>query len=480
MASDPDGDRLLYKFWLRGPSTGNSWMVVQDWSYSSSWRWMSSSADAGAYYIYVYVRDGWHQGPDGFDSTLGSYYVLANPLVTRRVTSAADGDMPSLISTGDAYLLAYQSWELGRSNQGDIVLQKFDLNWNMQKSVWVARSRAYEDSPTLISSKGYYYVAYVSAEPGVREIFVKKYDSSLNLVQTKQLTSSPAVQDSPSLLALGDNFYLAYQSWDTGPDWGGDIVLTKFDAAWRPLLTVQVTKLQSQQSRPSLVFAEGSFFLAYVSGETGNKEIFLKKYDGSLRLTQTRRLTQESTDQDYPSLEWLNGQFILLYGSKKGGNDDIVMERFLRDWTPVESAVVVAAPGEQTASSLAYGGNGLYWLAYVSQDASARNIYVKPLGLSSPLKDCQLTAALNSARANRPYTLTLQFYNNYGELADPTDLSLGWSPEDAASKSDRLQRISLGTFQLNSVFGAAGEKSFRVTAVIDGCLSIRQLTARVT
>jgi len=480
IAFDPDGDRLIYRFWLRGPSTGNSWKVVQDWSYSSSWLWTSSSADAGVYTVYVYVRDGRHQGPEGFDSSLGSYYVLANPLVTRKVTSAADGDMPSLLSTGDGYLLAYQSWELGRSNQGDVVLQKFDLNWNMQKSVWVARSRAYEDSPTLVSSKGYYYVAYVSSEPGNKEIFVKKYDPSLNLVESKQLTSSPAVRDSPSLLALGDTFYLAYQSWDTGPDWGGDIALTKFDAGWRPLLTVQTTKLQSVQGQPSLAFAGGSFFLAYVSGETGNKEIFQKKYDGSLRLTETRRLTLESSDQDYPSLRWLNGQFILLYCTKKGGNYDIRMERFLRDWTPVESAVVVAAPGEQTASSLVYGADGLYWLAYSSQDASGRNIYVKPLRLTSPLKDCQIAASLSSARANSPYTLKLQFYNNYGELADPTDLSLGWSPEDAASKSDSLQRISLGTFQLKSVFGAAGEKSFRVAAVIDGCLSIRQLTARVT
>jgi hypothetical protein len=388
--------------------------------------------------------------------------------------------MPSLLSTGDGYLLAYQSWELGRGNQGDVVLQKFDLNWNMQKSIWVARSQAYEDSPSIVSSQGYYYVAYVSSEPGNKEIFVKKYDSGLNLVETKQLTSSPAVQDSPSLLALGDGFYLAYQSWDTGPDWGGDIVLTKFDARWRPLLSVQATQLQSQQDWPSLAFAEGNFFLAYVSGETGNKEIFLKKYDGSLRLIETRRMTRESSDQDYPGLRWLNGQFILLYCSKKGGDYDIAMERFLRDWKPLESAVVVAAPGEQTASSLVYGADGLYWLAYASQDASARNIYLKPLKLTSSLKDCQITASLSSARANSPYTLTLQFYNNYGELADPTDLSLGWSPEDAASKSDRLQRISLGTFQLRSVFGAAGEKSFRVAAVIDGCPSIRQLTARVT
>ena len=140
-AFDPDGDRLLYKFWLRGPSTGNSWRMVQDWSYSGSWLWTSSSADAGAYTVYVYVRDGRHQGPDGFDSTLGSNYVLANPLMIRRITRAANGDMPSLLSTGDGYLLAYQSWELGGGNQGDVVLQKFDLNWNMQKKIGRASCR---------------------------------------------------------------------------------------------------------------------------------------------------------------------------------------------------------------------------------------------------------------------------------------------------------------------------------------------------
>jgi hypothetical protein len=75
--------------------------------------------------------------------------------------------------------------------------------------------------------------------------------------------------------------------------------------------------------------------------------------------------------------------------------------------------------------------------------------------------------------------MTAKFYNNYGQLTDPVDLSLSWSPQDAARPNDRLQRISPGTYQLNSVFGASGDKSFRMGANIDGCISAKTVTVKV-
>ena len=41
MASDPDREPVFYKFWLKGPSTGNAWKVVQDWSTKNQWTWAS-------------------------------------------------------------------------------------------------------------------------------------------------------------------------------------------------------------------------------------------------------------------------------------------------------------------------------------------------------------------------------------------------------------------------------------------------------
>jgi hypothetical protein len=282
---------------------------------------------------------------------------------------------------------------------------------------------------------------------------------------------------------VGNSFYLAYQSWDTGTDQGGDIFLTRYDQNWKPLATAQLTDQRSYQDRPSLAYAEGSIYLAYVSRETGNLDIFQKRLDGNLKVLETRRIASDRSDQDYPSLKWLNGQFMLLYASKKTGNYEIMLDRYLRDGKPIDSTVAVAALGDQTASSLAFSTvDGMYWVAYASRDASGQNIYVKPLKLASPgsLKPCDIVTSFGATRAGSPYTLTVKFYNNYGALVDPTDLTFAWSPQDAARQGDQLQRISTGTFQLRSVFGAKGDKSFRIGANIDGCISAKTVAVKVT
>jgi hypothetical protein len=74
--------------------------------------------------------------------------------------------------------------------------------------------------------------------------------------------------------------------------------------------------------------------------------------------------------------------------------------------------------------------------------------------------------------------MTLRFYNNYGELTDPTSLKMTWSPQDAARQGSTLSRISTGMYRMRSTFGAPGEKSFRITAMIDG--SQLDKTIRVT
>ena len=481
-ATDANKEPILYRFWLKGPSTGNTWKNVQDWSTKNQWTWTSTPADVGSYSVYVYARDGMHAPATGYDSALGQSYALSVPPVKSLDKGSLAGAMPSLVFTGDGYLLAFQSTELGVANQGDVAMQKLDPNWNKQKSIWVANSKANESAPSLISSGGYYYVAYASAEKGNRDIFVKKFDGSLKLLDTKQLTASPANEDSPSLIAVGSNFLLAYQSWSTGIDSGGDIFLNKYDLNWKLLGTEQLTDQKSYQDRPSLAYAEGNFYVAYVSRETGNLDIFQKKLDGNLEILETRKLTLDKSDQDYPSLKWMNGQFMLLYASKKTGGYEIMLDRYLRDGKSIDSSVVVAAPSDQTSSSLAYSSlDGKYWVAYTSKDAAGRNIYVKSLKLANPgtIKPCDIAASFSATKAASPYVLTLKFYNNYGELWDPDDLSLSWNPQDAASQKDKLQRISVGTYQLKSVFGAKGDKSFKIGATIDGCLSAKIVPVKV-
>jgi hypothetical protein len=384
-ASDPEPEPIFYRFWLKGPATGNAWKIVQDWSYNNVWVWTDKPSDAGNYSVYVYSRDGWNAGPNGYDSALGRTFSLSNPATIKKLTfGPAPKDRPSLIYTVDGYLMAYQSWDLGPSNNGDIFLQKFDPLWGSMGNLWTTNDTAYQDSPSAISSGGYYYVAYVSNETGNMNVFLKKFDNNLNLVDTKQLTDSPVDQDSPSLIQVGNEFFLAYQSWDTGSDDGGDIFVSRFDQNWNLESRVQVTDLKSYQDHPSIAFDGVNFYIAYVSRETGNLEIFVKRFDENLLYMDTRQITSDTTDQDFPALNYTSGQFNLLYSSKKSGNYDVYLNRFDRSWKPIDSTDAVTALGDLTSATFAYNPtDGLYWLAYVYKNVEGQNIYVKSLKLPS-------------------------------------------------------------------------------------------------
>ncbi len=67
-ASDLDGDQILYRFWLRGPSTGNSWRDMTGWTASNQWTWWTGSSDVGTSSVNVWIRDGKHAGSDSWDS----------------------------------------------------------------------------------------------------------------------------------------------------------------------------------------------------------------------------------------------------------------------------------------------------------------------------------------------------------------------------------------------------------------------------
>jgi hypothetical protein len=76
-ASDPDREPVYFKFWLKGPATGNAWKAVQDWSANSKWTWTSTGYDGGAYSVYVYARDGKHNPATAYDSALGASFTLS-------------------------------------------------------------------------------------------------------------------------------------------------------------------------------------------------------------------------------------------------------------------------------------------------------------------------------------------------------------------------------------------------------------------
>ena len=483
-ASDPEGDPLLYRFWLKGPSTGGAWKIVQDWSASPTWTWSTAPADAGEYSVYVYVRDGKHAPATSYDSARGyTGYQLVSPGGVRQLTSGDPvQDRPSLVFSDDGILLAYQSWEAGPLFRGDIFLKRFDPGWSQIQKVRATSDPTYQDTPSAIYYEGYYYVAYVSDETGNWDIFVKKYDRDLNLIETRRLTTSPTDQDSPSLIRVGSDFYLAYQSWETGSSFGGDIFIERFNSAWTSIRKMRVTTETSYQDRSSITYGEdGRISVAYVSEETGNKEIFVKRYDRSLNYIEKRRITTSPSSQDYPSLLWQNGEFNLVYSSQEEGSYDLYLERFDTAWNLIERVKVTETSGDEIWPSLASSPfDGLLWVAYVHQDGASSDIFVQPAQPLDSTAGCWAAMQFSATRAYSPYTLTVKFRGATGELVDPSSYRLTWSPADAVLTSSTLRKVSTGTYLLESRFGSSGLKTFTIRATVGGCSAESTVAVQVT
>ena len=66
-ASGPETiDTIVYKFYLKEPSTGGNWQVMRDWSAINVWDWTPSQQ--GDYEVNVWVRDGKHAELDSWDA----------------------------------------------------------------------------------------------------------------------------------------------------------------------------------------------------------------------------------------------------------------------------------------------------------------------------------------------------------------------------------------------------------------------------
>jgi len=95
-AYDPDGDKLLYQFWLNGPLTGNTWKPMTRWDANNTWNWTTSPIDSGVNIVDMRVRDGRHAAPWGYDSHISAEYGIEDIAGAGR--SAKTNSRPSLLS----------------------------------------------------------------------------------------------------------------------------------------------------------------------------------------------------------------------------------------------------------------------------------------------------------------------------------------------------------------------------------------------
>ena len=77
-------------FWIRGPSTGNSWTIMRDWSTDSMWTWYTSSADVGDTISSVRIRDGHHEPTSSYDLADFYEYTIVSPTSTPGSWSEVD------------------------------------------------------------------------------------------------------------------------------------------------------------------------------------------------------------------------------------------------------------------------------------------------------------------------------------------------------------------------------------------------------
>jgi parallel beta-helix repeat protein len=366
-ATEPDADTLYFRFWVRGPSTGDSWIIIRDWSTENTWTWLTTTADIGDTDIAVWIRDGHHEPTNSHDLELviSNYQIVSGTCKVQITSEPSDQDRPSIVYANGFYYVAYQSLE---KNYG-IYIKKFDSQWNFEKKVEIVSGSAYYDSPSLAFANNKLYVAYISNAKGANEndydVIVKEYnpDSFACTSGEKYLTALQSCQDLPALYYKDGYFYLAYQSWETG---NGDIYIKKIDSNWNELKKVRVTSKSSLQDRPTITYADGYFYVAYFSEETGYYDIFVKRLGPNLNLDSWKKqITSKSSYQSYPSIAFVNNQFTIAYASTETGTLGIYMAKYDNNWNCIgETKVIDDNSAHERRPSITYAQNDL-WIAYV-------------------------------------------------------------------------------------------------------------------
>jgi len=115
-ATDPDGDQILYRFFLNGtPMT--DWMTEKNWT----WDYLEDPFDTGVYRIEVQVKDGKRAGPDEIGDRRSVSFIIKYDDDFRLVQPTSDG----------GYVLAGTAEDIGNPHEW---LVKTDAEGNI---LWV-------------------------------------------------------------------------------------------------------------------------------------------------------------------------------------------------------------------------------------------------------------------------------------------------------------------------------------------------------
>jgi hypothetical protein len=264
-----------------------------------------------------------------------------------------------------------------------------------------------------------YFTCSVSPEPSkgmVRVGLVELFNVPTSSEPTPQenckvqITTDSSLQDRPSIVYANGYYYVAYQSHEKG--YG--IFLKKFDSNWKFNKKVEVVSGSAYYDSPSLLFANNKLYVAYISNVKGananDYDVIVKEYDpNSLSCTKgAKYLTSLHSCQDLPALYYKDGYFYMAYQSWEKGNGDIFIKKFDSSWNQLKKVQVTSKSSLQDRPSITYA-DGYFYVAYFSEETGDYDIFVKRLDSNLKLASWKKQITSKSSYQSYPF---ITFVNN--------------------------------------------------------------------
>ena len=251
-------------------------------------------------------------------------------------------------------------------------------------------------------------------------VLVTKYEPPKPPICKVQITSDPSLQDRPSTVYANGYYYVAYQSWETsysGLEHGRDIFIEMFASDWTPIARAQVTSNRAYKDSPSLVFANNKLYVAYVSNEKGatanDYDVIVKEYDPSSLacLRSEKYLTTLQSRQDLPALYYKDGYFYLAYRSWERGSsyNGDIYIKKFDSNWNQLKKVQVTSKGSLQARPSLAYANGYIYVAYYSMETGDRDIFVKRLNSNLNLDGFKKQITSEASEQSFP---SISFVNN--------------------------------------------------------------------
>jgi hypothetical protein len=238
-----------------------------------------------------------------------------------------------------------------------------------------------------------------------------------------QITTNRSLQDRPSIVYVNGNYYIAYQSHEKG--YG--IYIKEFDSNWNFKKKVEVVSGRAYYDSPSLLFANNKLYVAFITNAKGanvnDYDVIVKEYHpNSLSCTKgAKYLTSLQSCQDLPALYHKDGYFYLAYQSWERGDGDIFIKKFDSDLNMLKKVQVTSKSSLQDRPSITYA-NGYFYVAYFSEETGYYDIFVKRLDSNLNLASWKEQITTKSSYQSYPFITIVnnQFVISYASTESGT------------------------------------------------------------